>query len=672
MKQQLLISLLVAATISHAAEQVLPTDLGQLETMVIIGEEVDGVKDYSGLELAGAQDILTRDELEYEHPDDTLELFSKLPGINVARYNQGIINTDIGIRGFGTDGVTPHAKLLIDGIPSNIHNGYNELDQLFPLAIGSIQVFKGTSDVRYGLYNVAGSYNVFTRTDISNDLQVTVDTFGSKEFQVYTGHESGALTHNYFLGYRDGDGYRDHTDLEKYSVSGRWAYDVFDDWTVGLSIRFSGYEGDSPGYLDRATAASDPTSSPVYASQDGGDKEVNQFSVFAEKITDEFTFSIRSYFNDVYRNRFVRFSAGGSLRNRIDDQQIAGFASDASWNLNDSFRIKAGLEFQNQEVDEKRYNAVADASSPTGYASSPDLTSVRRDRVYDLQNLGAYLGFEHDVTDAFRWNAGLRFDKLYGDFEDRRAGTSADIEDFGILVQPKLNVFYDLKENVTLFANYGRTFQAPIGSALYSPGSDVSYNDGGELGIAYQPNSWSTFRLSAWYQLAENEYQDDQINYTGYREVGEVERRGVEFAFNYRLSDALNVWGNYAATMSEIREESAVYPGTKGNEVRGTPNYTYSAGASYALTDALIARFVIDGQGDYYVNENNEGGKFGDYLILGLGADYITKFGTFSVQVNNLTDESYEYVYDFSDDASSTIHSPGDGINASFTYSLSF
>ena len=82
--------------------------------------------------LAGSYDITTRDQLQDEHPNDTLELFNKTPGVSLSRYNQGIINTDVAIRGFAGDGTTPHAKLLIDGIPSHLHNGYGELDQLFP------------------------------------------------------------------------------------------------------------------------------------------------------------------------------------------------------------------------------------------------------------------------------------------------------------------------------------------------------------------------------------------------------------------------------------------------------------------------------------------------------------------------------------------------------------
>lgn len=647
----------------------------ELDTTVVIGRGFEGFESTIGLELAGSIDQIGRNELDYEHPDDTLELFSKIPGVNIARYNQGIINTDIGIRGFGTDGVTPHAKLLIDGIPSNLHNGYNELDQMFPLAIGGIEVFRGTSDLRYGLYNVAGSYNVFSRTDLGNEFQTTIDSFGSYEAQAYTGFEKGGLTQNYFLGYRQGRGYRDHSDIEKFTLSGRWAYEVESTLTIGLSARYSEYQGDSPGYLDRATAANNPRSSSLFASQDGGEKDVSQLSIFAEKEFENAQLSLRGYFNDVTRNRFVRFSQAGSLRNRIDDQQISGVIADLNLDVSDELRLKAGFEFQNQFVVDQRFNAVSDPSSPTGFLRSPDFSSVRRNWDHDLQTIGGYLGVEQDLTPTIRWNAGVRVDKLDGDFTNVATGADASLRDFDVVVQPKLNLFYDPIDSITLFANYGRTFQAPFGIALYQTNNqniDINNYDGGELGIIFRPTEESSIRFSVWNQVSSNEFQDDQINFTGFREIGKVDRRGVELAYAYEVSENLTFWGNVAYSKSEIEEDSAVFPGTAGNEVRGTPRVTYSAGASYQFTPEFSARLVVDGQGNYYINENNLGGKFGDYSLLSLGFDYELPKGRLSLQVNNLLDREYEYVYDFSSDGTSSIHSPGDGINASLSYTVGF
>jgi len=328
--------------------------------------------------------------------------------------------------------------------------------------------------------------------------------------------------------------------------------------------------------------------------------------------------------------------------------------------------------------DSQRWRTVQDATSPTGFLTEIDFTrDPRRNAEYTLENVGGYVGFEHDVTDAFRWNAGLRVDVLDGDFIDLRddANENEIARDVGVIFQPKVNLFYDLTDEALLFASYGRTFQTPIGSSIYGPAAaDISENDGGEIGVSYSFREGSTVRLSGWYQVASNEQQIDQF-LGGSQEIGKVERRGLELAFNHQVNDALNFWGNVSYSESEIEDASAAggtFDNAIGTEVRGTPNWTYSLGMSYDFTEDLTVRLALDGQSGYYINENNEGGRFGDYNIVNLGADYRLGNGLLSLQVNNITDEYYEYVYDFSQDGSSTIHSPGDGINASLSYSFEF
>ncbi|AFI84532.1 hypothetical protein Q7A_1710 [Methylophaga nitratireducenticrescens] len=75
-----------------------------------------------------------------------------------------------------------------------------------------------------------------------------------------------------------------------------------------------------------------------------------------------------------------------------------------------------------------------------------------------------------------------------------------------------------------------------------------------------------------------------------------------------------------------------------------------------------------------YINEANAGGKFGQYNLVNASLDYETSWGNINFQINNLMNEYYEYVYDFGNagDPVDTIHSPGDGINASVSVAYKF
>lgn len=620
--------------------------------------------------LAGSYEIVGRDQLDYLQVDDNVELFSKLPGVSISRYNQGLINADLAIRGFDGDGTTPHAKLLIDGIPANLHNGFSELDQVFSSNIDSIQVFKGTSDVRYGLFNIAGNYQLFTRTDTDvSEIEATLGSYNTQEVQAYSGHKSGNLTHNYGFGYRQGDGYRDNAQLERYAVNGRWFYDVSDSLELGFISRFSNFDANAPGYLTREEAAKDPRQSASYASQDGGDKTSVHNSAHATYTEGAFSANARVYLQTFERERWVRFSEAGALTNRFDDQSQSGLILDASYEFSPALKLLTGVSYQSEDILEQRFGTI-------GQTRQRDVANVSRNFDYNLDTSGAYVSLENQLTNSLKWNIGIRADKLAGDFVsiDRDGQSSArDIFDFGWIIQPKLNVFYTVNDDWLLFFNFGESFQQPFGSSLYTAGDvnarDVSTNVGWEFGTQFTVHDSVNMRLSAWQQTAQDEFIQVDGNA---QNVGETQRSGWEFASTWRVSSYLELWANYSAVDTEIVTPSLSAIATIGNELRSIPDYTASAGLSAFVNDKVTARVHVDAQGDYFVNEANLGGQFGDYVLTSASIDYDASWVLLSFNINNLLDEYYEYVFDFSSDGTQTIHSPGDGRNFSVTAKLRF
>jgi iron complex outermembrane receptor protein len=656
---------LASASATHAIAEDVTDDI-ELESVVVIGR-YNGAKPSN---LAGSYEIVGRDQIGHLHVDDNVELFSKLPGVSISRYNQGPINADLSIRGFDGDGTTPHAKLLIDGIPANLHNGFGELDQIFSTNIDSIQAFKGTSDVRYGLFNIAGNYQVFSRNDTDvTELETTLGSYNTQEIQAYSGHKTGQLTHNYSVGYRHAEGYRDHSELERYALNGRWFYDLNEHLSLGFISRYANFDADAPGYLTQEEAQADPTSSASYASQDGGDKTVFHNSLHADYVDGSLNVSTKLYHQLFERERWVRFSEAGSLTNRYDDQTQTGAILDSAYELDQNWKILAGASYQAEDILEQRFGTI-------GQTRQRDTSNVSRNYDYTLDTLGAYISIENQFNDNLKWNIGLRADKLDGDFTSTSndgVTTNSDIYDFGWVVQPKLNLFYTVNDHWLLFLNYGESFQHPFGSSLYTTGDvnsrDVSTNIGWEIGTQFNLNDDINIRLSTWQQKAENEYiqiDGDSQN------VGETERSGWELASTWHPSSAIEIWANYSAVETEIVNPSSTAADTVGNELRSIPEYTASVGITGYISDTITARMHVDSQGDYYVNEANLGGQFGGYTLTNASVDYDASWALLSFSVNNLFDEYYEYVFDFSSDGSYTIHSPGDGRNFSVSAKFSF
>jgi iron complex outermembrane receptor protein len=660
----LAVALLAALPIAVFAQ---PADEARrLDTIVVIGETAKAPE----LDLQGSLDVIGRSEIGYENINDTSALFNKIPGLYIARYNQGLVNSDIAIRGFSGDGETPHVKLLIDGVPMNLHNGFGEMDQLFPTGIESITVFKGTSDPSVGLLAIAGHVRIQTREDVARELRLSYGSYDARELQAYAGFEDGPVTHSYTAGWRQTEGYRDRMDLDKRAFGGRWTLRIDDDTTLRAIVRTASYDGDSPGYLTLAESRANPRQSASYADQDGGDKHTQHGSLhFDQRVGDAFDWSLKAYVNHFERERWVRFSAAQALQNRFDDQDQQGLILSGRWAINPNWTLDGGVDGETQDVIEQRFGTV-------GQQRVRNTAAVLRNRDFTFEHWGAWtrLGFRDD--DRWGANLALRADRIGGDyvqFSATGAPAARDILDFGTIVQPKLNAFVALGEQWQVFANAGRSFQHPLFADAFTAGDrrarDVSINDGWELGATWRPARGAQVRLSVWEQKAKDEFV--VVDGTA-QNVGETRREGIDLAFDWRIDDRWTLWGSYTTVDSAILRPASNRAAFIGNELRGIPDHTASLGLSVRATDRLTARLHLDRQGDYFVNEANLGGQFGGFTLLHASVEQRFGWGVLALQLNNLTDRYHEYVFDFSENGSNTIHSPGDGRNATLSATIEF
>lgn len=634
----------------------------ELDSVVVLGKKEQVTTTDKG--LAGSVDVITREELEYEHVTDTLELFSKTPGVVLSRYSQGIVNTEVSIRGFSGDGETPNAKVLVDGIPSNLFSGLSELDYLFPTNIQSAQVFKGTSDATTGLFATAGNYKVETRKDVGKQLQFGYGSFQTREMQGYYGEKQGDFTQNYAIGYRKGNGFRDHTENEKIALSGRWQMD-FEQSSLALSAKYGKYNSpEAPGYMSKQQARDDRRGVAPNALNDSGEKEFKHLSLHYDYFfNNDVDLSLKTYWQNFDRERSVRFIGSPGVENRQEDQTSTGLIAKLNWKINPQWSFETGYDIEHQEVSEFRQR----------------LTTIRRDAKYDFTAQGIYAKFENTPLDWLRWNMAYRVDRLSSDPKNRfvNNGTTlvTTLLDDQTIVQPKFNVFANLSAQQTLFANAGRSFQTPTGTDLNTRGGtvpvDVAINDGWEIGLK---SAWHTdlnTRFSYWQQKADDEF----INIDGTRRLlGATRRQGVDASFDYKLNDALSFWGNVSRVYAKIEESNVQNPEFRGNNIRSIPSYTASLGLQFVPNADWIARIHIDSQGDYYINESNRGGKYGGYTLTNANIDYKTSWGRVSLLANNIFDRYYEYVFDFNSNGSAggVNFAPGAGRNFMLTATLDY
>jgi iron complex outermembrane receptor protein len=607
--------------------------------------------------------ILGGDMLQSQNVQNSWELFNMLPGIMLTQFKQGTTAGKLSFRAFNGEGEINAVKLLIDGIPSNSNDGNMPyLDMIFPLDIQAIELVKGTNDPRYGLHNIAGNASVVT--DIGGDYtkaRAAYGSFNTREVQVAKGVETGGFSQNYFLAYQATEGYREHADSEKYSLAGKWFYSPDNGATrIGAIARVYRQDAQESGYLNLAESRDDPKASMERNATDVGDRKMSQFSVhFDKQMNEQLFWSTKAYLNNLSDQRWVRYSQQVGQQERVVDEQHYGLINTLTYRPVVSgiysLAIEGGFDAEWQENRSERYKTV-----------NRTRTSTTRNQDFNFDIYGAYVQAVIRATENLKIVPAFRVDRAYGSYSNLLNGQTYDINDYGLIPQPKLSAFYTVTPGVGLYGNIGRTFQVGVGTAAYKVSQtedlEPSLNDGWELGVKLNPVQWADGRLALWQQTASNEARrklNDPANSS--ENIGKTRRRGIDVETTLRPTEKATLWLSYSYQDSEILQPESSALGNLGNEIDHIPHNIFAAGVDYQAMPALRLSAWANAQSDYYLERANTQGKFGDFCLFNASASYkASKDVALEFQVKNLTKQYYEYVWWDSDNAQS-LHSPGDG-----------
>jgi iron complex outermembrane receptor protein len=627
------------STLSLGAITVTPKDNGPLLTDSILT----------------SVDIMGSDKIEDKTVSNSWELLGQMPGIQLTETRMGAESGKVTFRAFNGEGYINGIKTLIDGIPSNVNSGNQRfIDMIFPLDIDYIEVVRGTNDPRYGLHNIGGNINFATRRGGNyTDGRLTYGSFDTREVQLAVGHEEGNFAQNYFMAKQDSQGFRDHSESNKYSVGGKWF--VSDDeqtMKLGLIARLYHHQAEEPGFLTAQQLAASRTQSPAKNANDGDDRDMKHLSGHADfQLNDDLSLSNKLYFNSYDDDRTVTFTdypVGNAPRQRRQWQERqTGMLSNLTWRAHEMLTLDGGVNYEQQNNEYRRYRY--NFGIPTDFDATPART--QNDDSYTLYNTGAYVQAIIQPIEQLKIIPAYRVDQFSGNTELMN-GVKAKLQDYGWIEQPKLSVVYSVTPDIDVYANWGRTFQILTGSdkpAYLTPGQAAfkpSINTGKEVGVKFSPFADSQARIAVWQQDATDEVANMPSTGTTVG-LGETRRRGVDMQLTVQLNEQWTLWGSHAIQEAKVvSARTASGQSLAGNEVFSTPRYVSNLGADYELNDDWRFGLQARAQGDYYIDELNEQGKYGGFAVLDANVRYQLSASTsLDLQLKNLTDRDYEYVW---------------------------
>lgn len=637
----------------------------------------------TGSSVLTSVDVLGADKVEEKNVMNSWELLGQMPGIQLTETRQGAESGKATFRAFNGEGYINGIKTLIDGVPSNVNSGNQRfIDMVFPLDIDYIEVVRGTNDPRYGLHNIGGNINFVTRQGGNySDGRLTYGSFNTRELQVAVGRESGNFAQNYFFAKQDSDGFRDHDRSDKYSLGAKWFFT--DDeglLKVGLVTRLYHHEADEPGFLTRQELKASRTDSAAKNANDGDDRDMKQLALHLDwQLRDDLSLSNTLYHNRYEDDRkvtFTSYAVGNAPRQRRQwDERQTGLLSNLTWASTDWLTLDGGINLEHQDNEYRRYRYSY--SVPTNFDAPP--ARIQNDDAYTLDNFGAYVQAVIQPTEQLKIIPAYRLDRFSGETE-LPGGIKADLQDYGWIRQPKLSVVYSLTPDLNVYANWGRTFQILTGSrepAYLTAGQKAfkpSINTGKEVGVRFNPVNGTETRIALWQQDATDEVANMPSTGTTVG-LGKTRRRGVDLQLTAELDEHWSLWASHSIQEAKVVSAfTASGQSLAGKEVFSTPRHISNLGADYRLNDDWRFGLQARAQGDYYIEELNQQGKYGGYALLDASVNYrLSHTTSLDLQVKNLTDRQYEYVwYDnfFWGGADQPMFSPAPGRTAYLSLNL--
>jgi iron complex outermembrane receptor protein len=634
----------------------------------------------SSRDIATSVDIMYADKIADQNVLNAYDLFHRMPGVQITQYGQGITTGKLSFRGFNGEGRVNAVKLLIDGIPSNTNDGNMPfIDALFPLDIESIEVVKGTNDPRYGLHNIAGNANI-TTTSGGNYAKgrVSYGSFNTHDVQSGFGYEKDGLSQNYAISYRASDGYRDHSESDKNSFSGKWAFTPDNKkYKAGLNVRWSEADAQEPGYLTYQQQLASTTQSMPHNATDGGKRQVGQISSFFDiNLSDKLLWSTKAYSNTYKEQRFVRFDACCAQVERERDETQYGAITSLTYHPTikwlDDFTLETGFDFQQQDNQYQQYRTDNTIRRTPATASN-----IRNEEAWNFLNYGGYIQAVIKPTKWLKITPGYRADQIEGDnLLNLRPGSVGryPMNDYGVISQPKIGAVITPIDGYSLYGNWGRSFQVGLGSSTFKKNDLTanmapSLNDGWEVGFKLKPVQWAGGRVAYWRQVASNEMSRNLAS-SDSTYLGATNREGVDVEVKVNPVDSVGIWSAYSLQDAKIKNAGTYaansYEYKVGNWIVNTPDYLFSAGIDYQITRDLKSSLWTTGQGNFFVDQANAIGKFGEYSLLNLDLGYqVNKHVDLQFQAKNLANTQRDYLwYDetYGPGLRQPLFSPADGI----------
>lgn len=611
----------------------------------------------------------------------------------------------ISIRGSGLNATFERRGINVyrDGIPITRASGITEFQEIDPLSLKYIEVFKGSNGLRYGTNALGGAINIVTPTGSNSEAGSTVrietGSFDSTRANVSTAGKVGNV--DYYAGVTklDSEGFRAHSDVDSTYGFANIGISLTDNIETRFYLTSLNDKFELAGSTTQQAALESPETAvggafvPAALSFLGGpglftaidddwdrNLKVNRLSNRTVIAFDSWFLETGAWFTKRKLDHAItRFAGiinqdeeefGVSLRASNEREASIGAGQGLVWSLGTSYN-------------------ESDNDAKTFFNEFGEYGRQRSQDQQDAENLTIFGQVSYPINDALNVVAGAQYVRSVRENEHVPLNPFDNEDDSGNLtfdeISPRLGLLWSFAKRSQAYINLSRAFEAPGISDLTAAGVqpfdplDIQQSTTVEIGTRGQSEYF------AWdISIYRSELEDEFIDFTNgfvtntVNSVSDTIHQGLEAGFDWlpkltALNDAgVNIKWRNILTLNDFNFDK--HPVYGNNTLAGVPELNYLSELS--LTGqrwnlGVNVRYVKDGPYADFANTIQTDG----YTLLGLNAAWqATDAVRLFISAENISDKAYISNVNTVGQASerSQVFTPGQGRAAYAGFSFDF
>lgn len=518
------------------------------------------------------------------------DLLRTVPGLFIAQHAGGGKAEQIFVRGTDNDHGTDFA-IFYDDIPVNMPThghgqGYADMHFMIPETVGKANFFKGPYEAKLGDFSICGASQFYSKYRLEHNLvKLEYGMFNSQrallmvnvldKYHLVKKWEDNAYVAADYM-YTDGY-FINKLHFKRYNIFGKYNARLSSKTNLMFTASTFSSDWDASGQLPwRAVEMGElPRYGSIDPSEGGITSRTNINLKIFTQLKNNSSFKNQFYYSKNLFSLFSNFtffmndSANGDEIHQWENRDLFGYIG--TYNRTDSIgkttlSSEAGLTTRTDLLHNGRDNVF-----------KRDFLSKAADYTAHISNYSFYINETWQFHPKWNLNVGIRNDLFDFRLQDRMDAENSGNK-LAYRFNPKLSIYYDISNNVTLYAKAGSGFHSNYVQAAVRPdtvANPIPQSYGADLGSNFKIGKRFVTSIAFWWLRVGSEYKfvsDDG----SFEEIGDSRKIGTDIAIKYQLNNFLWADVNLNYAYSILLDAPA-----DANFIPLHPRLTSTAGLTY-------------------------------------------------------------------------------------------